>query len=63
MESTKRGKYAGECPKCNLVLMDNETTCVRCGAEFPLTTPKTYTVIPQCTSCDCDRDSICKCKN
>ena len=63
METTKKGKYAGECPKCNLVLIEGETSCVRCGATFPAAEKKTFdNKVEKSAKCDCEDDCICKCK-
>ena len=57
----KKGKYAGECKSCGLVLMEGEEQCVKCGAKFKPASPKTLVVKEAECDCDCDPDSICKC--
>lgn len=62
METKKIGKYAGECPKCNLVLMVDETSCERCGATFTPATPRPWVWSGETNDiCDCDADCICTC--
>ena len=31
---TKKGVFGGNCPECNLMLMENEVKCERCGATW-----------------------------
>lgn len=62
METKKIGKYAGECPGCNLVLMEDETSCARCGATFNPATLRPWIWDRQANNtCDCDADCICTC--
>lgn len=61
----KKGKYGGNCPKCDMMLFVGDASCPRCGATFKPAKAQTPNAEEEETNkCNCDGNcgDDCQCK-